>query len=60
MNCHQRTIAALNRQQPDRVPVFSCTEEQNQVYEILGEKGGALPLSLFREGITGALTEVAA
>ena len=30
MNCHERMIAALNRQQPDRVPVFSCTEEQNQ------------------------------
>jgi 5-methyltetrahydrofolate--homocysteine methyltransferase len=40
----QRTIAALNRQQPDRVPVFSCTEEQNQIYEILGEEGSAVLL----------------
>lgn len=30
MSCHERTVAALNLQQPDRVPVFSCTEEQNQ------------------------------
>ncbi|MFL7809008.1 MAG: hypothetical protein AB8I80_10285 [Anaerolineae bacterium] len=32
MNCHERTEAALNLMQPDRVPVFSCTEVQNQVY----------------------------
>jgi len=53
MNCHERTIAALNRQQPDRVPVFSCTEEQNQIYEILGEESGAVPLSLIQEGFIG-------
>ena len=41
MNCHERMNAALSRQQPDRVPLFSCTEEQNQIYEILGEQGGA-------------------
>ncbi len=57
MNCHERTVAALNRQQPDQVPVFSCTEEQNQVYEILGEEGSAVPFSLFQEGITGAVDE---
>ncbi len=39
MNCHQWTEAALQLQQPDRVPVFSCTEAQNQVYEILGKVG---------------------
>ena len=60
MNCHERTAAALNRQQPDRVPLFSCTEAQNQVYEILGEEGDAVPLSLIQEGIIGALVKLAA
>jgi len=55
MNSHERTTIALNLGAPDRVPVFSCTEEQNQIYEILGNKGGALPLKLIREGVTGAL-----
>jgi len=59
MNCHERTIAALNLQQPDRVPTFSCTEEQNQIYEILGEEGSAVPLSLIQEGGTGALIKLA-
>ena len=60
MNCHERTVAALNLQKPDRVPVFSCTEAQNQIYEILGQEGGALPLSFVQEGVTGALVKVAA
>jgi uroporphyrinogen-III decarboxylase len=60
MNCHERTVAALNRQQPDRVPLFSCTEEQNQIYEILEEEDGAIPLSLIQNGITGALFKLAA
>jgi len=60
MNCHERTTAALNLQQPDRVPVFSCTEEQNQIYEILGEQGSAVPLSLIQQGITGAAFKLAA
>jgi len=60
MNCHERTIAALNREKPDRVPVFSCTEEQNQIYEILGQKGNAVPLSLIQAGITGRLVKLAA
>ena len=55
MNSHERTTIALNLGVPDRVPVFSCTEEQNQIYEILGNKAGALPLKLIREGVTGAL-----
>ena len=60
MNHHERTIAALNRQQPDRVPVFSCTEAQNQVYEILGQEDAAVPLSFVQEGLTGALFKLAA
>jgi uroporphyrinogen decarboxylase len=60
MNFHERTTAALNRQVPDRVPTFSCTEEQNQIYEILGETDQALPLSLFQNGITGALVKTLA
>ena len=60
MNHHERTVAALNRQQPDRVPVFSCTEAQNQIYEILGQEGGAVPLSFVQEGVTGALFRLAA
>ena len=59
MNCHERMIAALNRQQPDRVPVFSCTEEQNQIYEILGGESGAVPLSLIQEGFIGTLVKLA-
>ena len=59
MNCHERMIAALNLGQPDRVPVFSCTEEQNQIYEILGGESGAVPLSLIQEGFTGALVKLA-
>jgi len=60
MNCHERTTAALNLQQPDRVPLFSCNEEQNQIYEILGEKDKALPLSLLQKGLTGVLFKAAA
>jgi uroporphyrinogen-III decarboxylase len=60
MNCHERTIAALNLQRPDRTPVFSCTEEQNQIYEILGETGQAMPLSLLQQGVTGTLVKWAA
>ena len=60
MNSHERTTIALNLGVPDRVPIFSCTEEQNQIYEILGNKDGALPLSLIREGLTGALFKLAA
>ncbi|MBN1689923.1 MAG: hypothetical protein JW901_02740 [Dehalococcoidia bacterium] len=60
MNCHERTATALNLGVPDRVPIFSCTEEQNQIYEILGNKDGALPLSMIREGVTGALFKLAA
>jgi uroporphyrinogen decarboxylase len=59
MNSHERTTIALNLGAPDRVPVFSCTEEQNQIYEILGNKDGALPLKLIREGVTGALFKLA-
>ncbi|HSR31592.1 MAG TPA: uroporphyrinogen decarboxylase family protein [Anaerolineae bacterium] len=60
MNCHERTTAALSLQQPDRVPVFSCTEVQNQVYEILGEEGGMVPLSFVQEGLVGLLLKRAA
>jgi len=60
MNSHERTTIALNLGVPDRVPVFSCTEEQNQIYEILGEKDQALPLSLIQEGWTGKLFKLAA
>ena len=59
MDCHERTSAALNLRQPDRAPIFSCTEEQNQIYEILGEQG-AVPLSLIQEGLTGWLFKQAA
>jgi uroporphyrinogen decarboxylase len=59
MNCHERTAIALNLGVPDRVPVFSCTEEQNQIYEILGQKDGALPLKLITGGVTGALFKLA-
>ncbi len=59
MNCHERMIAALNLGQPDRVPVFSCTEEQNQIYEILGGESGAVPLSLIQEGFIGTLVKLA-
>jgi uroporphyrinogen decarboxylase len=59
MNSHERTTIALNLGVPDRVPIFSCTEEQNQIYEILGEKDGAIPLSLIRDGLTGALFKLA-
>ena len=55
MNAHERTQSALNLQTPDRVPLFSCTEEQNQIYEILGGKDKAVPLSLFQQGITSKL-----
>lgn len=60
MNSHERTAIALNLGAPDRVPVFSCTEEQNQIYEVLGNKDGALPLKLIREGVTGALFKLTA
>jgi uroporphyrinogen decarboxylase len=60
MDCHARTLAALNLQQPDRVPVFSCTEAQNQVYEILAEKNRAVPLSVVEEGLVGFLLKRAA
>ena len=60
MNCHERTAIALNLGQPDRVPLFSCMEEQNQIYEILGEQESAVPLSLIQNGVTGALFKVAA
>ena len=60
MNCHERTAIALNLGIPDRVPVFSCTEEQNQIYEILGEKDQAVALSLVQEGWTGKLFKLAA
>jgi uroporphyrinogen-III decarboxylase len=59
-NCHERTIAALNLQQPDRVPLFSCTEEQNQVYEILGEQSNAVPLDFVQKGFVGLLLKRAA
>jgi len=42
------------------VPVYSCTAEQNQIYEILGEKNKAVPLSLIQEGLTGTLFKLAA
>jgi uroporphyrinogen-III decarboxylase len=60
MNCHQRTEAALLLRQPDRVPIFSCTEAQNQVYEILGERGGGVPLTFVQEGLVGLLLKRAA
>ncbi|MCX5994319.1 MAG: hypothetical protein NT177_08945, partial [Chloroflexi bacterium] len=59
MNSHERTTIALNLGVPDRVPIFSCTEEQNQIYEILGQKDGALPLKLITGGVTGALFKLA-
>jgi hypothetical protein len=40
---------------PDRVPVFSCTEAQNQVYEILGQQGSEVPLSSVPDGLVGFL-----
>jgi uroporphyrinogen-III decarboxylase len=58
MNAHERTKCALNLQTPDRVPLFSCTEEQNQIYEILGKKDKAVPLSLFQKGITSKLIKL--
>ena len=60
MDCHARTLAALNLRQPDRVPVFSCTEAQNQVYEILAEKNGAVRLTFVQEGLIGFLLKRAA
>jgi hypothetical protein len=60
MNCHERTIAALDLHQPDRVPVFSCAEAQNEIYEILGEEGGAVLLSFVQDGVTGAVFKLAA
>jgi uroporphyrinogen-III decarboxylase len=60
MNYHERTEAALSLMQPDQVPVFSCTEVQNQVYEILGEEGGMVPLSFVQEGLVGFLLRRAA
>jgi uroporphyrinogen-III decarboxylase len=60
MNYHERTLAALNLQEPDRVPLFSCTEAQNQVYEILGEENAAVPLSFVQEGMVGWLLKRAA
>ena len=59
MNSHERTATALNLGITGRVPVFSCTGEQNQICEILGNKDGALPLSMIREGVTGALFKLA-
>lgn len=55
MDSHQRTEAALSLQQPDRVPLFSCTEAQNQVYEILGKENEMTPLSFVQEGVVGLL-----
>ena len=60
MNCHQRTTAALNLERPDRVPLFSCTEAQNQIYEILCQEGEALPLSFVQTGPVGLLLRHAA
>ncbi len=60
MNCHERITAALSLQQPDRVPLFSCTEAQNQVYEILGEENAAVPLTFVQEGLVGLLLKRAA
>jgi len=60
MNALERTTAALNLEQPDRVPLFSCTEVQNQIYEILGEQGEAVPLTFLQEGLIGALLKRAA
>lgn len=60
MDSHERTVTALNLQQPDRVPIFSCTEAQNQVYEILGEENGMVPLSFVQEGVVGFLLRRAA
>lgn len=59
MNFYDRTTAALNRQEPDRVPIFSCTEEQNQIYEILGEEDQAIPLSIFQKGLTAQMIRLA-
>jgi uroporphyrinogen-III decarboxylase len=60
MNCHERTEAALSLQEPDQVPLFSCTEAQNQIYEILGEEEAAMPLSFVQEGLVGMLLKRAA
>jgi uroporphyrinogen-III decarboxylase len=60
MNCHERSLAALSLLEPDRVPLFSCTEAQNQVYEILGEEGAAVPLTFAQEGVVGFLLKRAA
>jgi uroporphyrinogen decarboxylase len=60
LDCHERTVAALELREPDRVPIFSCTEAQNQVYEILGEEGGMVPLTFIQEGVVGLLLRRAA
>jgi len=60
MNCNERTAIALNLGIPDRVPVYSCTCIQNQIYEILGKKDKAFSLRLIQEGMTGALFKLAA
>jgi len=60
MNSHERTATALNLGVPDRVPIFSCTGEQNQIYEILGRQDQAVPLSRIQEGWTGTLFKLAA
>ena len=60
MNCNERTAIALNLGIPDRAPIYSCTVMQNQIYEILGKKDKAIPLSLVQEGLTGTLFKLAA
>jgi len=59
MNCNERTAIALNLGIPDRVPIYSETVIQNQIYEILGEKNKAVPISLIQEGLTGTLFKLA-
>ena len=44
---HARVIAALEKREPDRVPVMDMTMEYNTIYEALGRK--ALPLGFFFE-----------
>jgi uroporphyrinogen-III decarboxylase len=60
MNSNERVAIALSLGIPDRVPIYSCTAEQNQIYEILGEQDKAVPLSRIQEGWTGTLFKVAA
>lgn len=44
---HDRVIAALERREPDQVPVMDLVSEYSAVYEILGKK--RFPMARFFE-----------